>query len=136
MKTVNPRALSDPALEGRRGLVVEDEMLVAMTIKDSLVDAGCTVIGPTGRLEQAISLAHAEALDFALLDINLNGKWIFPLADLLAGLRVPFAFLTGYVGFDLPPRFAGAPRLEKPFHAADILRLVNQLLESAKRTDF
>ncbi|WP_374572571.1 response regulator [Phenylobacterium sp. J367] len=76
-------------LEGLRVLVVEDEMMVSMLIEDMLGDLGCTVIGPASRLDEAIELVNRAELDCAVLDVNLGGQPIFPLADLLRAKRAP-----------------------------------------------
>src|SRR5690606_6133898 len=81
-------------LEGLKVLVVEDEMMVSMLIEDMLGDLGCEVIGPASRLEEAIALANETELDCAVLDVNLGGQPIFPLADLLREKGAPFAFAT------------------------------------------
>src|SRR5262247_3630534 len=83
-------------LEGLRVLVVEDEMMVSMLIEDMLSDLGCTVVGPASRLDEAMELARQGGLDCAVLDVNLGGQPIFPLADLLRQQGAPFAFATGY----------------------------------------
>src|SRR5512140_3995081 len=85
-----------PDLQGLRVLVVEDEMMVSMLIEDMLSDMGCTVVGPASRLDEAIALAKASEIDCAVLDVNLGGQPIFPLADLLRERGCPFAFATGY----------------------------------------
>jgi DNA-binding response OmpR family regulator len=82
-------------LDGLRVLVVEDEMMVSMLIEDMLSDLGCEVIGPASRLDEAIALANESELDCAVLDVNLGGQPIFPLADLLREKGAPFAFATG-----------------------------------------
>src|SRR5436305_12924447 len=89
-------------LAGLRVLVVEDEMMVSMLIEDMLSDLGCTVVGPASRLDEAMELARADGLDCAVLDVNLGGQPIFPLADLLRQQRRPFAFATGYGDAGLP----------------------------------
>ena len=89
--------MTKSSLSGRRILVIEDEMMVAMLLKDILVDLGCTVLGPAARVEQALAMIEAAgALDAAVLDINLNGQKSYPVADALAARGVPFIFATGY----------------------------------------
>jgi DNA-binding response OmpR family regulator len=101
--------------EGRRRvLVVEDEALIAMEIESALLDAGFAVVGPAATLAAATALAAAEALWAAVLDVNLGGELVFPVADVLAGRHVPFLFVTGYGPEVLPPRFRGRPLLRKP----------------------
>jgi arsenate reductase (glutaredoxin) len=80
-------------LQGLRVLVVEDEMMVSMLIEDMLGDLGCTVVGPAARLDEAMALARDSEIDCAVLDVNLGGQPIFPLADLLREKGAPFAEL-------------------------------------------
>ncbi len=115
-------------LSGLRVLVVEDEMMISMLIEDMLSDLGCTVIGPASRLEEAIALAETEALDCALLDVNLGGQPVFPLADILRAKGTQFAFATGYGDAGLRDIDRGAPVLQKPFRESDLARVLRELL--------
>src|SRR5665213_1154951 len=100
---------------GRRVLVVEDEFLVSLTTTDFLEDIGCEVVGPAASLAAAIRLAESEPLDAAVLDINIAGDMIWPVAEELRRRDVPFLFLSEYTQFTaIPVLFAAAPRLEKP----------------------
>ena len=104
-----------PSLEGRRVLVVEDEYMLVMDLEESLRAAGATVVGPVPSVAEAMALIDAEgALDAAVLDVNLGGEMVYPLADVLLGAGVPIAFVTGYSRRDLPERFHHVPRFEKP----------------------
>jgi CheY-like chemotaxis protein len=114
-------------LEGLRVLVVEDEMMVSMLIEDMLTDLGCTIIGPASRLDEALALARETELDCAVLDVNLGGQPIFPLADLLREKGAPFAFATGYGDAGLREVDKGAPVLQKPFREADLARVLGEL---------
>jgi CheY-like chemotaxis protein len=84
------------ALEGLRVLVVEDEFLVAMLIEDMLRSAGCVVSGPVPRLAAALDAVNGGTFDAAVLDVNLAGDRIDPVADVLCRRNVPFVFVTGY----------------------------------------
>jgi DNA-binding response OmpR family regulator len=106
---------------GQRVLVVEDELLLAMLLQAILEDAGYTVVGPIGRLDQALQAARQEDFSLALLDVNLNGEKVFPVAEVLAERKVPFAFLTGYDRETLPPRHTAAATLYKPISIALLL---------------
>ncbi len=101
-------------LSGRRILVVEDDLMIAMLIDDVLKEAGCEVVGPFPRLAPALQAASAERLDGALLDINLAGELVSPVADRLIERGVPFVFLTGYGWHMLPDRFHTRPLVTKP----------------------
>jgi CheY-like chemotaxis protein len=83
-------------LTGKRILLVEDEVLIAEMVVDMLEGLGATVIGPATSLETCLALAAAEDIDAAVLDVNLRGKRIDPIADLLIARGVPVVFATGY----------------------------------------
>lgn len=114
-------------LAGLRVLVVEDEMMVSMLIEDMLSDLGCAVIGPASRLDEAIELARTSDLDCAVLDVNLGGQPIFPLADLLRERGVPFTFATGYGDAGVRDVDKGTPVLQKPFREGDLARVLGEL---------
>jgi len=113
-------------LAGLRVLVVEDEMMVSMLIEDMLTDLGCVVVGPASRLDEAIELAGRAEIDCAVLDVNLGGQPIFPLADLLRAKGAPFAFATGYGDAGLRAEDKGSPLLQKPFR----IDMIRELLGS------
>ena len=97
-------------------LVVEDEVLVALMISEMLDDLGCAVAGSAGSVREALALAQSSDLDGAILDLNLGGESVYPVADVLAAKGVPFVFLTGYGAGGIDARFAGVPTISKPFH--------------------
>jgi DNA-binding response OmpR family regulator len=107
-----------------RVLVVEDEMLVAMVLEDQLADAGCEVIGPAFSVEQAMHLAASEPLDGAVLDINLAGEKVYPVADLLAARNVPFVYVTGFGQAGMRDADQGRPMLQKPYLFASLEAIV------------
>ena len=118
---------NNSALAGLKVLVVEDEMMVSMLIEDMLTDMGCVVIGPASRLDEAIGLAKAGGVDCAVLDVNLGGQPIFPLADILRAQGCPFAFATGYGDAGLRPADKGTAVLQKPFREGDLARVLGEL---------
>ena len=108
-------------LQGRSVLVVEDEYLLAIDVVQRLHQEGAKVLGPVGAVDDALDLLDAtEALDGAVLDINLSGEMVFPVADALQERGVPFVFTTGYDQASIPARYAHVTRCEKPFDAASI----------------
>ena len=115
-------------LNGLKVLVVEDEMLVSMLVEDMLSDLGCTVVGPAAELEEAMTLAQSADIDLALLDVNLGGKPIFPVADALKARGVPFAFASGYGEAGLSEDHRGAAVLQKPFREADLAKALRGLV--------
>ncbi len=98
-------------------LVVEDEALVAMFVEDMLTAMGCIVVDVAGTLERGLALvdSSAVAIDAAILDVNLGGTKVFPIADRLDRLGVPFVFATGYGPAGMEPRYAGHAIIAKPF---------------------
>ena len=104
------------ALQGRRVLVIEDESLVAMLLETILEDMGCAVVGPESNIDDGLISATTEAsLDAALLDVNVAGREVFPVAEALRARGVPFVFSTGYGEAGLPEHWRGNPTIQKPF---------------------
>jgi CheY-like chemotaxis protein len=101
-------------LRGVRILVVEDEFLVSLDLEVMLRELGGEVIGPFAGLERATAVAQAEALDVALLDVNVGGQLVTPVADALAERTIPFVFCTGYAAASLPAQHAAVPIVMKP----------------------
>src|SRR3954469_5567718 len=119
------------ALHGRRILVVEDEALVAMAMEDELANAGAQVVGTACSVDEALGLieqvTYDGGLNAAVLDMNLEGAAVSPVADRLAALGVPFVFATGYgEGCDRGVH-AAAPVLAKPFEPTALVAVVEGL---------
>ena len=120
-------------LKGVRVLVVEDEYLVAILIEEILESAGCIVMGPIPRLREALDAAHHDDCDAAVLDVNLAGERINPVADALSERNVPFLFVTGYGASALPSEYAERPLLHKPFRMAELLGALSRVLSPSIR---
>lgn len=117
--------MADRTLRGCRVLVVEDEYMLADELVTELMAEGAIVVGPAGSVERALQVAGAEPwIDGAILDANIRGTMVFPVADLLRERGVPFIFATGYDTTIFPPRFAQAARCGKPVD----LKLVTQAI--------
>lgn len=112
---------------GLRVLLIEDEITIALLLEDMLGELGCKVIGPVARLGKAIEMAQREALDVAILDVNIDGKEIYPVADELAARRIPFVFCTGYGSAGLRASYRDRPTLQKPFLRRDLRALLAEL---------
>lgn len=124
--------MSQP-LSGRNVLIVEDESLVAMLLETILEDMGCTTVGPASSVEEGLALIEGgTALDAALLDVNVAGVKIFPIAEALAARDVPFVFSTGYGEGGLPDEWKGRPTLQKPFSEAAVQNALMTALGMAK----
>ena len=110
-------------LSSRRILIVEDESLVAMLLETILEDMGCVTVGPISNIEDALALLsgdEAGALDGALLDVNVAGREVFPVADVLKARGVPFVFSTGYGQGGLPDEWRNQATIQKPFTEAAV----------------
>ncbi|HEX8544072.1 MAG TPA: response regulator [Pseudomonas sp.] len=105
---------------GIRVLLVEDEGAIAMLIEEMLEDLECTVVASVGQLVKAMQVADVLDVDLAILDVNLAGERVFPVARILRARHIPFLFSTGYGGSGLPEEFADCPVLHKPFAERDL----------------
>lgn len=100
-------------------------MLVSMLLEDMLADFGCDVVGPAASIAEAMLLATDARIDVAVLDMNLGGQPVFPIADALKARGVPYIFASGYGQNGLSDDHQGAPLLQKPFRQADLERALN-----------
>jgi DNA-binding NtrC family response regulator len=112
--------------------LVEDEMIVAWLLEDMLAELGCAVVGPASSVNQALAMIDAEAIDVAMLDVNLNGQMSYPIADALTARGVPFVFSTGYHKDRLLERYRTVPALQKPFHLSELTDMLAKLLAPKK----
>ena len=121
------------ALRAKRVLVVEDELMIRMLLEDMLAELGCTVAASAARLDEALALAQNADFDIAVLDVNLNGQPIVPVADILAARGTPFVFATGYGERGLPTTHRDRPALKKPFHLDGLKRALQGALDGDRR---
>ena len=99
---------------GNRVLLVEDEILVAMMMRDILTELGFSVLGPFSRLSEAMVAAVHDDIDAGIIDVNLGGEFVYPVADVLVARKIPFVFVTGYGVESIESRFADVPIVKKP----------------------
>lgn len=123
--------MSDSAMAIPRVLVVEDEYLIRMLLEDMLVDVGYTIAAAVGSIAEARQHAISDTFDVAILDVNLDGEDVFPVAEILAKRGLPFVFVTGYGEGSLPDSYRGRPALQKPFHAEQLKATLAGLLATA-----
>jgi len=122
-------------LGGLTILAVEDEMMLLWNMEAALAELGCTSIVTAATVNQALSLIRTQALDIAILDVNLDGEPSYAIADALAMLGIPFIFTTGYS----TPAFGGSyrdrPVLRKPYRDEELEEVLTSLLALAATPD-
>lgn len=113
-------------LQGMKILVVEDDYMIATDIASELEDSGAEVIGPAGTIEDALSLIaiHGDQLDCAALDVDLNGRRSFPVADALLARAVPIVLSSGYATCTLPESYRALPHCDKPVESRVLARMI------------
>ena len=121
------------SLEGRRILIVEDEVLLAMEVEDVLAEAGCTDIVVAGTVQAALERVRRWRPDGAVLDLNLHGEKSFPVADALDEAGVPFVIVSGHSRSIVPGRHAERPFVEKPSHPQQVVRTLEAALVAGER---
>ncbi|MEZ5655821.1 MAG: hypothetical protein R3E04_08050 [Sphingobium sp.] len=118
---------------GRKLLVVEDEALVALQIAILMENLGWTIMGPVGSLKDADALLeNGDRPDAAILDINIGGGTVFPLAEELYRNDVPILFCTGYEDQGETDRFEGCSRVQKPWATGQMVSEVNMMMDNRK----
>lgn len=110
-----------------RLLIVEDESLIAILIEETLAQLGYEFVGPAVRVAQAVEMARSAGVDGAILDINVHGEPVYPVAAILAGRGIPFVFVTGYDVREIDERFRSRPVLRKPFAAAELGKALERM---------
>ena len=123
--------MNDSSQKQPRVLVVEDEYLIRMLLEDMLGDLGYSVAAAVGSIAEAREFASTGEFNAAILDVNLDGQEIFPVADILAERNLPFVFVTGYGERSLPERYRDRPALQKPFQAEQLDSALAGLLATA-----
>jgi len=119
----------NPQLKDLRVLVVEDEALIALQLEDMLMELGCAVIGPASRVGRALELLDGEPVEAAVLDLNIAGELVYPVADELRSRGLPYIFVTGYGTSGLSEPYRSRPILEKPFARRELLRAMLDTLQ-------
>jgi CheY-like chemotaxis protein len=117
----------------RRVFVVEDEVMIRMLLEDMLSDLGYTVAAAAGRVEEAMPFAREADFDVAILDINLNGETVYPVAEILQDRGLPFVFSTGYGERGLPDAYRDRPTLQKPFQLEGLDKTLADVMEGKRR---
>jgi CheY-like chemotaxis protein len=111
--------------------LVEDEVMIRMMVADMLEELGHSVAAEAGDINQAVKLAQSTDFDLAILDVNVNGKVITPVAELINARHRPFIFATGYGSSGLPEEYRDRPALQKPFQLETLAQVIASTLKSA-----
>jgi CheY-like chemotaxis protein len=109
------------SLEGLHILLVEDESIIALMVEETLCELG-GIVSYAGSVAEALAALQSHLPDAAVLDVNLAGEFVFPVAEALSAAQIPFVFTTGYGRSGIPPRWAGRPVLQKPFDDTALAR--------------
>jgi CheY-like chemotaxis protein len=109
-------------------LVVEDEVMIRMMVTDMLVDLGHSIAAEAGEIDEALRLAESADFDLAILDVNVNGRTIEPVARAVERRKLPLLFSTGYSVDALPESFRGRPALQKPFRIDTLQSAIDEVL--------
>ncbi len=116
------------ALQGRKVMIVEDELLVAMLLEEALLEYGCEIVGPFSTVETALEAARDVVAHVAVLDVNLRGQRVYPVAEMLESRGIPFLLMSGYGRDGVPPEHANWVACSKPFLPGDLVRALTELL--------
>src|SRR5712675_2077919 len=111
--------------------LVEDEVMIRMMVADMLDELGYTVVAEAGEIDEAMRLAQTTYFDLAILDVNVNGKVISPVADVIKAQNRPFIFATGYGSSGLPEEYRDRPALQKPFQLETLGKMIDTALRGA-----
>jgi CheY-like chemotaxis protein len=111
--------------------LVEDEVMIRMMVADMLEELGYSVAAEAGEIHEAMKLAQSTEFDLAILDVNVNGKVISPVAELIEARNRPFIFATGYGSSGLPEEYRDRPALQKPFQLETLARMIETALKGA-----
>lgn len=125
--------MNSELLSGKHVLVVEDEMLAAMLIEDTLADLGCTAVTVAADVETALAAIAKNPIDLATLDLNLGGGTkSYPVADALMERDIPFVFATGYGARGIDEEYRRHPVLTKPYTGAQFEMVMSELSDANK----
>lgn len=119
-------------LKGRRVLVIEDEMVVAMLLEDMLEDLGCQVAATAARTSEAMEAMASFKIDAAILDVNLDGERSYAIADALDDQGIPLIFSTGYGADAVAETYRRHPILAKPFRLNELADALRRLLSETR----
>lgn len=122
-----------PPPRGKRVLVVDDEPMIRMLLEDMLGELGYILAAEASRIDQALEAAKTGEFDLAIIDINLSGVSISPVAEALVARGTPFVLATGYAEDEVPELYRDRPMLKKPFQIDSLERVLQSLIGQLSR---
>ena len=122
----------DTRTDQLRTLVVEDEFLIRLALVDMLSSLGITSISATGSLDEAIEWSRTREFDLAVLDVNLGGKTVYPVAEILRARNIPLFFTTGYGIEGILEQWRTTPIVHKPYDEATLGRAIDSVVGERK----
>lgn len=121
---IGPTTSAPAKPTANRILLVEDDAMIRLLLRDMLEDLGFVVASEAGTFDEALASSREPAFDIAILDVDLRGKSTAPVADILATRGLPFLFASGYGANRVPDAHRGVPMLQKPFQADALGRAI------------
>jgi CheY-like chemotaxis protein len=109
--------------------LLEDEALIRMMISEMLEELGHRIVAQTSSIQEGKALAETAVFDLALLDVNVAGDSIAPVAEIIAQRGLPFLFVTGYAQSALPEQFKDRPVLQKPFTLLKLKDAIGRIVD-------
>jgi len=131
--TATEIAAKTVTLKGLSVLVVEDESIVSMMVENMLTDLGCADVWYASGVSEALEILAERAPDAAVLDVNLAGEQVYPVARRLAAEAIPFIFATGYGASGIEREWGARPVIQKPFHSDALASALATALQPARR---
>jgi CheY-like chemotaxis protein len=123
---------TENVLNGRRVLIVEDQCAVALDLCESLDREGASVVGPASSVEDALQILESSGRpDLAVLDVKLSSGLVYPVADRLEQLGVPYLFTTACEPWEIPEHYRRAPRFDKPVRLSSVIAALRAQITSS-----
>jgi len=123
--------MQNKPLTERSVLLVEDDIILSTDLAFLLTEAGCKAVVPTTSNAAALSAMVHYIVDVAILDVNIQNEWVFPVANALDAAGIPFLFLTAYSHDSIPAEHRGRPFIRKPHHRDALIEILAELIEPA-----
>jgi two-component SAPR family response regulator len=124
--------MQNKPLAERSVLLVEDDIILSTDLAFLLTEAGCKAVVPTTSNAAALSAMVHYIVDVAILDVNIQNEWVFPVANALDAAGIPFLFLTAYSHDSIPAEHRPRPFIQKPHHPDGLVEALVELIEKSQ----